>query len=604
MSTSTYRSVLQTAACIIGLAFAACDGGSDFPQGGDGGQEPEFPGIVEIDDMQLGSVSCTFSGTALSFALAANQPVIVSLRSSDSAILVNDAACVSATGVTATTVNAKKLTITGTSGNDTVILDYLNGGFLPGAGTAVGVELNFAGGSDALKIRGSKSADFYTAGASGLSINNDTVKDISVSSTGTLAITISSGPGTDTVSGAGGYGTGAAYAGALVIYGADANDVLSGGDGADTIYGGLGNDTIKGGGGADTLYGEDGADTFDDGADANGADAFNGGAGTDTVSYASRSAGVTVSVGDSSAGDGKTGASEGDDVKADVEVVTGSASADTLTGDGSANILNGGGGGDSLTGGDGDDTLNGGDGDDTFLEGDAANGADAFNGGAGTDTVNYASREDTGVTVTIDGTADDGATDESEGDNVKTDVENLVGTELDDEITGSASANAIEGGGGADTLAGGAGNDTFHEGDDAASSGGDAIDGGDGVDTVDYSGRSEELVVDMSDATANDGEDGEADDIGETVENLICGAAACTVVGNAGDNTIVGAAAAVNDLSGGDGDDHLYGGSEDDVLSGGAGDDLLDGGDGDNTLDCGDGQGDIAFGGSHESCEL
>ncbi|HVE87542.1 MAG TPA: hypothetical protein VND93_32015, partial [Myxococcales bacterium] len=125
-----------------------------------------------------------------------------------------------------------------------------------------------------------------------------------------------------------------------------------------------------------------------------------------------------------------------------------------------------------------------------------------------------------------------------------------------------------------------------------------------GADTVDYSLRSDDLSADMSNDTADDGEASEGDDIKADVENFLCGTTACTVIGNDNDNVIVGAAAAVNDLSGGAGDDHLYGGSEDDTLSGGAGDDMLDGAGGTNTIDCGDGEGDIAFGGTDATCEL
>ncbi len=59
-------------------------------------------------------------------------------------------------------------------------------------------------------------------------------------------------------------------------------------------------------------------------------------------------------------------------------------------------------------------------------------------GDVGTDTATYASRT-APLTVTIDGIANDGATAEGD-DNVKTDVENLVGGSAKDSLTGSGGA--------------------------------------------------------------------------------------------------------------------------------------------------------------------
>ena len=584
----TSRRGVRAVLCAVGLAVAACGG-------------PEDEAGLATDDVALASTACAFAATAMTFTMTAGQPAVFSLRSGDSAILADGAPCVSSAGVTATASNARKLKVIGTAGADTVILDHVNGLFLPGSKTAVGIELGLSSGANALELRGSKGGELYTAGAGGVSFNNDEQKDISITmaSEGTVAIIFSPGLGSDTASGAGGYGTGTPYPGSLLIHGGDGNDTLTGGNGADFIYGGAGNDTIRGGAGWDCLNGEDGADTFEEGTEPTGGDTFHGGAGVDTVTYASRIAGVTISVGD------PVSTGEGDDVKADVEVIIGTAFADVLTGDSGANTLNGGAGDDVLSGGDGADILNGGEGDDLFDEGTAANGADTFNGGNGTDTMSYARRVGSGVTVTIDGTANDGATGASEGDNVKVDVENLVGSPQADSLTGSRLANVIAGGAGADVMDGAAGDDVFVEGASGAETGGDSIAGGSGVDTVDYSARAESLCVDMSDGAANDGESGEGDDIDGTVENLLCGAGVCAVTGNAGDNVIVGAKRSSNRLAGGDGNDRLYGGGMDDVLSGGGGDDTLDGGNGGtDTFDCGAGQGDVAIGGTDASCEL
>jgi Ca2+-binding RTX toxin-like protein len=109
-----------------------------------------------------------------------------------------------------------------------------------------------------------------------------------------------------------------------------------------------------------------------------------------------------------------------------------------------------------MDGGSGNDTESGGSGNDTFVEDGTSNGSDVFQGGPGTDTVSYANRK-SALKVTIDGVANDGAA--GEADNVKRDVENLIGGSGKDTLTGSAAANVLSGGSGNDRLSGGAGND-------------------------------------------------------------------------------------------------------------------------------------------------
>ena len=76
------------------------------------------------------------------------------------------------------------------------------------------------------------------------------------------------------------------------------NDTLTGNDGIDTLKGGEGNDTLKGGEGNDTLDGGPGADTLEGG----GTEAL---PGTDTVTYASATAGVTVDLSGGNRGRGR-----------------------------------------------------------------------------------------------------------------------------------------------------------------------------------------------------------------------------------------------------------------------------------------------------------
>jgi hypothetical protein len=149
------------------------------------------------------------------------------------------------------------------------------------------------------------------------------------------------------------------------------------------------------------------------------------------------------------------------------EVSCPSASVTTLTGalgDGDDNLtvsgsapatVSGDSGGDTITGGAGADTISGGTGDETIVGGA---GADLVSGGSGTDTVDYSAAA-VPVAADLDGVADDGAA--SEGDNLATDVERLVGGGASDALAAGTGGTVLVGGGGADTLTGGTGVDQF-----------------------------------------------------------------------------------------------------------------------------------------------
>ena len=113
---------------------------------------------------------------------------------------------------------------------------------------------------------------------------------------------------------------------------------------------------------------------------------------------------------------------------------------------------------DTLFDGPGRDRLSGRGGDDTVF---SAGGADDLSGGAGTDTVSYDPPLGTarrgGVRADLDGRADDGSA--GEHDRIRTDVENLDGTDFSDVLRGNGRANEIDGVGGADRIFGLAVND-------------------------------------------------------------------------------------------------------------------------------------------------
>jgi hypothetical protein len=173
------------------------------------------------------------------------------------------------------------------------------------------------------------------------------------------------------------------------LSGGEGDDQLTGSDGNDTLNGGAGADRLEGGLGTDTFNGDSGDDVLLGGTGSTGNDVLNGGTGTDVADYSARGVTLQISV-DGTANDGQQG--ETDNVKTDVENVTGGSAGDALIGSTVANVLLGGGGDDTLDGDAANDILDGG------------TGADDLVGGAGTDLVTYAASA-TPVTVLLDGSS-------------------------------------------------------------------------------------------------------------------------------------------------------------------------------------------------------
>ena len=169
---------------------------------------------------------------------------------------------------------------------------------------------------------------------------------------------------------------------------------------------------------------------------------------------------------------------------------------------GISTTLSGGDGDDLIEGTEADDLIRGGPGADTILGGDGfdtlsgGTGADVLSGGTDAtareiplelDLVSYTGTTG-GVSVTLDGVADDG--EPGEGDNVLPDVEIVAGGRGDDTLVGNdAFLNAFGGGGGADTLDGGGGEIDILFGE----RGSDDIRGGSGEDIVE-AGRGADRV--------------------------------------------------------------------------------------------------------------
>ncbi|MDV3456358.1 cadherin domain-containing protein [Sphingomonas sp. HF-S4] len=399
------------------------------------------------------------------------------------------------------------------------------------------------------------------------------------------------------------------YYGIEGVLGGSGNDTLGGDAGQNELEGGAGTDMLGGGAGDDTYvwnlnYGSDtvydaaftvtgGTWTFDTTVDA-GVDVLELGAGLSLIDmqFVWSASDLYLRKDNNAAQQVKLQGQANANTRIEtlqladglgisltsVLVATGSAQLVGTAGDdllagrvgALADNLAGGAGNDALVGYAGDDLLFGGDGDDV-LEGGM--GADTLDGGANTaigttgtagDTVRYVSST-AGVTVnlTVTGAQTGG---DAAGD-VLIGIENVVGSQLADTITGDAGGNRLAGLDGNDTLRGGGGDDVLlgDGGDDLlyGEDGVDAISGGDGADQM-WGGAGDDRL---------DG--GEGND---------------TLWGDAGKDS----------LTGGAGRDYLYGGDDDDTLDGGDGNDNIDSGLGNDTVNGGAGDDTLSDGGGDD----
>ena len=199
-----------------------------------------------------------------------------------------------------------------------------------------------------------------------------------------------------------------------------------------------------------------------------------------------------------------------------------------------------------------------------------------------------------------------------------TTIENAIGGDGDDTLTGNAAANLLYGGRGNDTLFGGAGSDTLSGGDgddtlvgnaDIFASEADTLNGGNGNDTIlgeptdtvnGGAGTDTLQAVNSNPWTINLGTTsieymlaGFGDDQIDASSQLV----SVTVFGSGGNDTLTGSiyddflwAGVGNDtVTGGAGNDLLFGDLGADSLSGGAGNDTLYGDSADTLLDGGTG---------------
>lgn len=504
---------------------------------------------------------------------------------------------------TATAGTTNTVTVTG-SGSAFTLKDTGVASITPGAGcSAAGTQTVSCTGITAITINTDDREDAVTAAvAVPVTVNAGT--GLASITTGTGADNVTTAEGNDDIHTGDGNDTITSGAGDDVVDPGNGDDTVNLGDGADKIFhpGGIdpadGNDTINAGAGNDyvmdyagnnTVHGDAGDDNIsnssgtdhvygDDGVDRLAAtgtnDVIDGGAGDDWI-WAYDGTGSTlvggtgrdmVSFGETDAEDpvqitlgGSSGnGAEGQNytIASDVEDAMGGRGDDLLIGSSGSNRLIGHMGDDTLFGNGGDDVI------DQWLD-NVDKGNDIVDGGSGNDTVEYESalgaqifgRGDDGVTVTIDGIANDGNQAAGEADNVRTNVENVTGTNGPDIITGSSVANTLVGRGGNDVLDGRGGTDVY-VGDLVGNAPCDGVDCVIGTkDAVSYSTQTAAVTASL-DGLANDGLAGENENIPSSVEKLVGGQGADTLT--------AGTYPAL--LDGGLGADTIRGGSANDVL--------------------------------------
>jgi Ca2+-binding RTX toxin-like protein len=272
------------------------------------------------------------------------------------------------------------------------------------------------------------------------------------------------------------------------------------------------------------------------------------------------------------------GSSNSDDIAVTpiaLSVVNGNDGNDRITIVGNlalATTLDGGRGEDQIFGGRGIDTIDGGHGNDYIVGGagadilqDTGTGDDDGDGIPDTDTISYEdavalSGSVTGITLTLN--ASGGASMNAGGTNAGSDsirggFENVVGSKLNDVITGNAGNNILIGLGGDDELNGGDGNDILNGG-----AGADRLNGGAGIDTADFSGTGSGVRVNLVQGTATIGQ--VTDTLG-SIENIIGSSYSDIVAGDRQNNRLEGLG----------GDDMIVAGPGDDVLIGGGGKDTM-----------------------------
>jgi Ca2+-binding RTX toxin-like protein len=306
------------------------------------------------------------------------------------------------------------------------------------------------------------------------------------------------------------------------------------------------------------------------------------------------------------------------------------------TGNGASIVvtLDGGPGNDYLAGSSGfgnnssaDNTIIGGEGDDYIHPGGDRLTTNNVDGGPGSDTVDYSflyneGSTGPGVTVDLSETGPQLVATQQNTD-ILSNVENLVGTPRDDNLSGTTGVNIIDGGSGSDVISGNGGGDLIFGGggDDTISAHDGAFFafGGDGNDSFTVSGQLGVLPLVPENAARIDGEGGanEINFLANTFGNIILAASSGTdtinfsqynapvtidlsntsssqMVGTTGAgqlwitlngffSNVIGSLGFSNNITGNSLDNTLTGGNANDFLNGDGGSNVLNGGGGTDT---------------------
>jgi Ca2+-binding RTX toxin-like protein len=253
-----------------------------------------------------------------------------------------------------------------------------------------------------------------------------------------------------------------------------------------------------------------------------GADTIDGRGGSDTVDYSASASGISVYLGSNGFNHG--GDAEGDRLYS-IENVIGSNKRDTIIGNEQANKLEGKGDDDTLVG---------------------LGGGDYLDGGDGKDAADYSFSP---KAVYVDLSTHIGQNGDAAGDHLYN-IENIIGSDFSDMLTGDGGDNVLRGGGEGDFLTG--------------LGGGDQLLGGDGRDRIIYEASPEGVTINLLTNSASGGD--ATGDIFSSIDDVTGSDFADSLTGDANDNRLDGI-------------------GDDDVLAGLGGADQLYGGDGKDTVD-------------------
>ncbi len=365
---------------------------------------------------------------------------------------------------------------------------------------------------------------------------------------------------------------------------------------------------IRGSNFNDTLRGSNTTAVVETFEALSGNDSIDGRGGNDWVRYQNSPLAATVNLLTGVAQDGLGGT----DTLVGIENVRGSAFNDVIIGSAVGNAFEGRAGNDSMDGGGGDDTLTGGAGNDTFV-------------GGSQEFFDYVIYGTSSAAVTANLATGTGGS-ASEGADSLIGIEGLVGSALNDSLTGDdAELNYFRGGLGDDTIDGAGGNDFVdyqfasgavtvdlvagssagpdgvdtllniegvfgsahndtllgNDGDNflRGRAGNDSIDGGAGIDRADYRTAAGAVQVSLLTNTSAgaDGVDTLVDIENlrgsELYGDLLAGDDDVNLIDGLGGNDTLRGNGGADELLGGDGNDSLDGGVDADSMTGGAGND-------------------------------